>query len=142
MENIEDLAPDEQRAAGLGTIVLRIIIALNFIRFALSFLPWFEGTENSVGFADRFFNPRHSNGFRSDFLWLIFSTIFIFCAMLAFIPSFRREATARTNVYLCMAWLVALLFTSTRSWLLEFLISANEFGGGFGLGGLSRLPLA
>ncbi|MGD0443026.1 MAG: hypothetical protein ABSA39_03730 [Edaphobacter sp.] len=91
---------------GLGTIVLRVVIVLNFIRFALSFLPWFEGTEKSAGFADQLFNPRHTDGWRSDFLWLIFSTLLVFVAMFGFIPRFKRESIARTNVYLCLLWLV------------------------------------
>jgi hypothetical protein len=114
-ENLDDDSLSKIRAMGLGTIVLRTVIGLNFIRFALSFLPWFEGTEHSAGFADQLFNPRHTNGFRSDFLWLFFSTVFIFFAMFGFIPRFRREATARTNVYLCLAWLAVFLIYLWRS---------------------------
>jgi hypothetical protein len=109
MDNVDDLSANEKQSVGLGTIVLRAVIALNFVRFTLSFLPWFEGTANSVGFADQLFNPRHANGFRSDFLWLIFSTIAIFFSMISFIPGFRRDAKARTNVYLCVAWIAAFL---------------------------------
>jgi hypothetical protein len=109
MEDFEDDWADEKRTIGLGTIVLRAVIMLNFIRFALSFLPWFEGTASAAGFADQLFNPRHTDGLRSDFLWLLFSTIYIFYAMFVFVPDFRKEAKARTNVYLGFAWLVAFL---------------------------------
>jgi hypothetical protein len=100
---------------GIGTIVLRAVIVLNFIRFALSFLPWFEGTEKSAGFADQLFNPRHTDGFRSDFLWLIFSTLYVFFAMVVFVPEFRREAMARMNIYLSFAWIVAFLIYIYRA---------------------------
>ncbi len=106
---------------GIGTIVLRGVIALNLVRFALSFLPWFEGTKHGAGFADQLFNPRHTNGFRSDFLWLFFSTIFIFFVMFAFIPKFKRESKARINVYLCLGWLAAFLIYILKSLFTGFL---------------------
>ena len=109
MEDFEDDWTDEKRTIGLGTIVLRAVIMLNFIRFALSFLPWFEGTASAAGFADQLFNPRHTDGLRSDLLWLFFSTLYVFYAMFVFVPDFRKEAKARTNVYLGFAWLVAFL---------------------------------
>jgi hypothetical protein len=107
MENVENVSADEKQAMGLGTIVLRVVIVLNFIRFALSFLPWFEGTANAAGFADQLFNPRHTDGWRSDILWLFFSSLYVFFAMFVFGPDFWQEAKARTNVYLGFAWLVA-----------------------------------
>src|SRR5277367_2547181 len=94
-QDVEGIGTIERQTVGIGTIVLRAVIALNLVRFALSFLPWFEGTEHSVGFAQQLFNPRHTNGFRSDFLWLFFSTVFIFFAMFAFIPKFKQESKAR-----------------------------------------------
>jgi hypothetical protein len=97
----------EKRTLGLGTVVLRVVIVLNFIRFALSFLPWFEGTASAAGFADQLFNPRHTDGWRYDFLWLFFSSLYVFFAMSVFGPDFWQEPKARTNVYPGFAWLVA-----------------------------------
>jgi hypothetical protein len=114
-EEVVGIGTIERQTVGIGTIVLRAVIALNFVRFALSFLPWFEGTEHSAGFADQLFNPRHTNGFRSDFLWLFFSTVFIFFAMFVFIPKFKQESKARINVYLCSAWLAAFLIYILKS---------------------------
>jgi hypothetical protein len=115
MENVENDSAGEKRTLGFGTVVLRLVIALNFIRFALSFLPWFEGTASAAGFADQLFNPRHTDGWRSDVLWLFFSSLYVFFAMFVFVPDFWREAKARTNVYLGFAWLVAFLIDVYRS---------------------------
>jgi hypothetical protein len=115
MDHFEDVSPTEKRILGIGTIILRAVVFLNFVRFALAFLPWFEGTENSAGFADRFFNPMHTDGFRSDFLWLIFSSLYVFFAMFVYVPEFARERTARTNVILGFAWLLAFLFYVHRA---------------------------
>jgi hypothetical protein len=41
MNDVENVLSDKSRRLGLGSITLRIVIALNFVRFALSFLPWF-----------------------------------------------------------------------------------------------------
>jgi len=98
------------RPLGLLTIVLRIVISLNVIRFAFSLLPGFEHGEHGPGLADQLFNPSRTSGFRSDFVWLFFSTIFIFFAMFAYIPRFRTDKKARSNVYLCLAG-VALFVT-------------------------------
>jgi hypothetical protein len=114
-EEVEGVVTVEDRTVDIGSLLLRVVIALNFVRFALSFLPWFEGTENSAGIADQIFNPRHTDGFRSDFLWLFFSTILIFFAMFAFIPKFRRESKARINVFMCLAWLAAYFIYLWRS---------------------------
>jgi hypothetical protein len=53
---MENVSAGEKRTMGFGTIALRAVIGPNFIRFALSFLPGFEGTNHSAGFADRLFN--------------------------------------------------------------------------------------
>jgi hypothetical protein len=95
MQDVEDLLSDKDRRLGFGCIILRIVIALNFIRFALSFLPLFEGTAESAGFADRLFNPMHTDGFRSDFLWLIVSSTYVFFAMFVYVPEFTWDKSAR-----------------------------------------------
>lgn len=115
MGDVENDLSAENRRLGPGSIILRIVIALNFVRFALSFLPWFEGTEQSAGFADQLFNPKHTNGFRSDFLWLIFSSVYVFFAMFVYVPEFTWDKSARMNVILGFAWLIAFCFYVYRS---------------------------
>jgi hypothetical protein len=100
---IEDDALIKALPARPAVWVLRIVIGLNCLRFALSFLPWFEGTDKSAGFADRLFNPHHTDGFRIDFLWLLFSTVVIFFLAFAFIDNFKKDRDARINFYLCVA---------------------------------------
>ena len=100
----------EGRAVGVVTVILRTVIGLNFVRYALSFSPWFEGSASVPGLADRLFNPNHTNGFRADFIWLALSTVLIFFAMFGFVPSFKDSQRSRVNVYLSLAWVAAFVF--------------------------------
>jgi len=78
---------------GLFLLALRMILVLNFIRFALSFVPRFEGTADAPGLADRIF---HSSigGFRIDFVWLIVSTVLI--SVVLFVHLTNRESRFET----------------------------------------------
>jgi len=107
MKEVEVEVPLPNQATILATIMLRLVIALNFVRFVLSFVPWFEGTADTAGYADRLFNPNHTDGFRSDFLWLIASSAFIFVSLFWSIQDFKENRSARINVYLSLAWLAA-----------------------------------
>jgi hypothetical protein len=87
--------------------LFRGVVALNFLRFALSFSTWFEGSAEAPGFADRLFNPFHGNGFRWDFVWLIFSSGAIFFALFYFLAQIKRDRGAKLNAALCVVWLAA-----------------------------------
>src|SRR3974390_3006544 len=60
--------------------VFRAVIALNFVHFALSFVPGFEATAGNPGIADKIFGELIIGTFRADFAWLIVSTIVIFAS--------------------------------------------------------------
>lgn len=85
---------------------LRLVILMNFVRFGLSFLPWFEGTSQDSGLADRIFRTQWY-GFRADFVWLTISTMFIVVALFYFLPKRREGDGVQMNVYLCIAWVLA-----------------------------------
>jgi hypothetical protein len=105
----------EQPPLGLPAMVLRVAIGLNFLRFLLAFVSGFEeGVGGGPGLADRIFNPLHSNGFRSDFIWLFFSTLAIFGAIFAYLPRVRKDKSARLSVFLSVAWIVAFLIYMAR----------------------------
>lgn len=105
----------ERQPLRLATIILRVVIGLNFLRFLLAFIPGFEeGIGGGLGLADRIFNPHHSDGFRSDFVWLFFSTVAVFFAMFAYLPRLKNDRSARLNVFLCAAWLAAFLLYIVR----------------------------
>jgi hypothetical protein len=88
--------------------VLRAIIVLNFIRFALSFSPRFEGTAQKEGAIDRLLGSYTVLGFfRPDFAWLIVSTIVIFAASFYFARISKTDEQARSDVLLCRAWCLA-----------------------------------
>jgi hypothetical protein len=87
--------------------VFRAAIALNFVRFALSFFPKFEGTAESAGIADKLFGAYTVIFFRADFAWLIGSTMVIFPATLYLAKTLRTDPQARLDVLLGLAWTAA-----------------------------------
>jgi len=106
-EQHEESGAGSSSKAGPFTWMLRGVILLNFLRLALSFVPWFEGTDKAPGFSDKIFNPNHTDGFRTDFIWLFFSTVAILFASLVFLSTFKEDRSSRINFFLCVAWVVA-----------------------------------
>jgi len=83
------------------------MMILSFLRVALSFSPSFEGTEYSPGTADRIFNPSHADGFRSDSLWLIWTTVIAFAVLFATAPLISESRTARIEAVMSALWIVS-----------------------------------
>ena len=104
--------------------IIRAAIALNFVRFALSFSSSFEGSATGGGLADRIFASHRLGGFRIDAVWLFASTCVIFFAALYFLLNVKSDPTAKTDVYLCIAWVVAFVIFVARS----FLTGTIDFG--------------
>lgn len=90
---------------------LRSVIAIDFVRFALSFSSRFEGTDN-VGIADGIFS--RLGGFRVDFLRLVVSTVVIFFALLYFLVIRRKSPEVKIDTIFCAVWLVAFLIYMIR----------------------------
>lgn len=99
----------------MASILFRIVVGLNFVRFALSFSRVFEGTGENNGIADQLFNPNHHFGFRLDFVWLLISTFVISLATVFFIRGIQRDRNARINVVLGLTWLIAFAVYMERS---------------------------
>jgi hypothetical protein len=95
------LAP-EAGSQSISTYIFRALIAVNAIRFALSFAPKFEGTANSPGWIDNVLGAHRLGGFRIDFLWIVLSTILIFFAGFHFLV--RRRTV---DALLCFLWTLA-----------------------------------
>ncbi len=106
------------------TYVVRVAIALNFVRFALSFSPAFEGTTTSMGIADRIFASHRVGGFRLDAVWLFASSCVILFAALYFLFNVKSDPTAKTDLFLCIAWVIAFVIFVVRS----FLTGTIDFG--------------
>jgi hypothetical protein len=116
------LSPSSQ-VQRTGSYLLRGVLAIDFVRFSLSFSPWFEGSETQAGEADRLFGIYRFSGFRADFVWLAISTLVIFFSMLLSLSNFRRDLSAKVNSYLCLAWIGAFIIYIGRllfSGLLDF----------------------
>ena len=87
--------------------VLRATIVLNFVRFALSFVPRFEGTAVNGGIADRLFGAYTVIYFRADFAWLLGSTILILVATFYLARNSKDDPRARFDVVLGWSWVIA-----------------------------------
>jgi hypothetical protein len=98
-------------------LVLRVVIALNFTRFALSFLPWFEGTAAQPGLADEVFGRYRIGGFRADFVWLIASTAVILCSMPYVLRASKNSSKMKVDSYLCIAWIIAFILFVAKALL-------------------------
>ena len=95
--------------------VFRTAIALNLVRFALSFVPKFEGTAKSAGIADKLFGAYTVGTFRADFAWLIGSTMVIFLATFHFAKFSKDDPRARLDVLLGRTWTVAFVIYVIKS---------------------------
>lgn len=107
------MAPTLRRIA----LLLRVMIGVNFFRFALSFFPWFEGTADQPGMADRLFGDVRIDGWRLDICWLVGSSFFVFVGLLLLIPKGWKEPAVRVTAYLFAAWMVAFFVYFIRALL-------------------------
>jgi hypothetical protein len=87
--------------------IFRAVVAVNLLLVALSWWPWFEGTAAKPGAVDHLLGTLRLGGFRADVVWLVISTLFIFLALFLFLAEARRSRSARANVLLCLAEIVA-----------------------------------
>jgi len=100
-----------------------VVIALNILLMGLECTPWFGGTDLKPGGADQLFGTHRLGGFQVDFLWLIFSTAIIFLASFAFLFRIKRSPSARIDVLLCLAEILAFVlfvFRMLTTGLLDF----------------------
>jgi hypothetical protein len=117
---MKDSIADTTKARGgpvyaISIWVLRAIIVLNFIRFALSFSPRFEGTAQKEGTIDRLLGSYTVGFFRLDFAWLIVSTMVIFAASFYLARISKTDEQARSDVLLCRAWCLAFVVYIVKS---------------------------
>jgi hypothetical protein len=95
---------EDDNVIPLSSIFSRLVITVNAVGFVLSFFPWFEGTADSEGWADRVLGPHRIAGFRIDFVWFVASTAIIFFAGFHFL---RRRSIF--DALLCFGWALAFL---------------------------------
>ena len=99
----------------ISMIVLRLALAINFLRYALSFVPYFEGTAKSSGLADQIFPG--GDGFRFDVQWLIVTTVFIAVAMLLLLFSRQSRSRYKIEIIFSALWIVAFIAYFVRAML-------------------------
>jgi phosphoglycerol transferase MdoB-like AlkP superfamily enzyme len=93
--------------AGQKLIVFRCIVAFNLVLIGLSWSRWFEGTPTTVGVVDHLFGAFRLGGWRADVVWLVLSTAMIALAGLMFMFKTKSSRTARIDVLLCAAEVLA-----------------------------------
>gem|GEM_PF-3030432 len=100
---------DSARIAGPRNtgLILRIVLAANFVLFILSFIPAVSGIGPKPGLFDRLWGNYRLAGWRVDVLWMCVSTVFIFGGGIRWIA--KRGLTNPTAI-LCLVWLVCFLF--------------------------------
>jgi hypothetical protein len=113
--SLETQQPFHRPVYPVLTWVLRGILVLDFVRFALSFSAEFEGTARRPGIIDKLVGSYTVLYFRADFAWLLGSTILVLPATFYFWAVSRRNLGARLDLYLCLGWLVAFAIYLTRS---------------------------
>jgi hypothetical protein len=87
----------------IGVLVACFIAVANLALIWLSWFPWFGGSEQHVGIADKLFGQMRLSGFRADIVWLCLSTGVLFFAGCFFILQARRSRNARVSAALCVA---------------------------------------
>lgn len=115
----QSVPPNNQltnKAVNTITWFIRSVIVSNFVLFAFSFSPQFEGSAEKVGMADRIFTMRWG-GYRIDFAWLVISTLVIFLAMFYFFLGWKRSSKMKINAFFCLAWVIAFLIYLARALL-------------------------
>ncbi len=104
-------------------IVCRAVIGFNLVLIALSWFPWFEGTETRVGAVDHLLGAFRLGGFRADVVWLVLSTGVIALAGFLSLLQARGSRTARINALLCAVEVLAFcsfVYRIVTSGLLDF----------------------
>jgi len=84
----------------LRTFVVWLVAIANL---SLIWFPWFGGTEQHAGMADKLFGQMRFSGFRADVVWLCLSTGVLFFAGWFFILQARKSRDARISAGLCVA---------------------------------------
>jgi hypothetical protein len=92
---------DRKRFRSALSWLLRGLIAINLFRLSLGWSTEFEGDAHHPGVADHVFT-NFGGGFRSDFQWLIVTTLVIFIAFFWQLPRLRSERNARIDALLCV----------------------------------------
>jgi hypothetical protein len=98
----------------IHALIVRVILAVNGVFFALSFWPRYAGTADSPGLADDWFGNYRLDGFSADFVWLMLSSVAVAVAFFHFLRECRSDRRARIDVLLCGAWLVTFVVMLCR----------------------------
>jgi hypothetical protein len=107
--------PEPRHSTGALLWAFRAVITLNFVHFALSFVPGFEASSGKPGIADKIFGKLIVGTLRVDFAWLIVSTIVIFASTFYFAKISENDHRAHLDVFLGRAWTVVFVIYVLKS---------------------------
>jgi formate hydrogenlyase subunit 3/multisubunit Na+/H+ antiporter MnhD subunit len=106
------------------SLLLRVVLGIDALLIALSFTTWFSGDAKHAGVADRLFRPISGNGFRLDFLYVLFVGLFAVVMLVLFVfPEAQIRPTKRD------VWLYALVLFGTAAYVIYAVVSGVlDFG--------------
>lgn len=102
-DNLDRTSNPPSQSSRLGDLLIRLFATLDLLLAGLSWSPWFEGTADRAGAADRIFGALRLGGFRIDFVWFVLSSVFLSFAFFYFITRARRSRAALVNAAFCLA---------------------------------------
>ena len=89
---------------------IRGLLVFNYVLFSTSFLPHFQTFPiMQLSLADRLFGG--GNGFRIDVIFLFFSSILIFVALIVFLTELRSRKAAKWDAFASLMWLILFLYS-------------------------------
>ena len=93
--------------------ILRVVLAIDFALFILSFIPAFSGVGREPGVADRLWGDLRIEGWRADVVWVCASTLFIMIAAIPFMDAGGVTTTKHqryhTTAILSLVWMACFL---------------------------------
>jgi hypothetical protein len=125
MDRLEShlLEPEQKHYVRVHALILRAILAVNWVLFVLSFWPRYAGTAINRGLADEWFGMRDLGGFRADFVWLGISTLMAAVAFFFFFDERKSDARAHVDILLCGGWVIAcfvMVYHMAHTGILDF----------------------
>jgi hypothetical protein len=127
LDNLDRASNPPSPSSRPSDLPIRLLATLNLLLGGLAWSPWFEGTADRVGAADRIFGAIRLGGFRIDFVWFVLSSVFLSFAFFYFIFRFifraKQRRSALVSALFCLAAVLAFclaIFRSLMTGVLDF----------------------
>ena len=94
--------------------IVRVLLAINFVLFVLTFIPAFSGIgQPEPGLADRLWGDYRFAGWRADIVWVCATSVFIGLSTTAFVVDGGvwsvKDRRYHNTAIVCLVWLACFL---------------------------------